>query len=169
MKTIKNLFILATLVSLGACSTLKTNTVKESDISGPTVIQKPVVADLDVSDKKVTGTYTTSSKNTVTYAKQMAINEALKPSNADVLIEPRYEITKSFRKIEVTVTGYPATYKNFRPMETSDTTFIKANQFNHSTGAVELDKTGNRGKVALIAGGSVAAAVGLFFLTILFL
>lgn len=125
MKFYKQIIAATLVLGLASCGTIKKNTVKESDVQGPTVIQKPVVADLEVKETKVTGTYSDRSKKTMKFVKEMALYDALQKANADVLIEARYVTVKKFGRIEVTVTGYPATYKNFRAMELKDTLFVK--------------------------------------------
>ncbi len=167
MKILQLSFILALVFSFNSCKTIKSTTVKETDVSGPTVIQKPVIADLDVKEAKVSGSFSGSSSFSVSHAKEMAVADALKSSNSDVLVEPRYEISKSFRKIEVTVTGYPATYKNFRPMEAADTIFV--NTMAPTKDLQLFDNGGGRnvGKIALLSGGGIAVAGGLFFLWLL--
>ncbi|MFT5819778.1 MAG: hypothetical protein ACI8ZM_001003 [Crocinitomix sp.] len=167
MKLVQITLFLALIFSFNSCRTIKNSTTKENDVAGPTVIQKPVIADLDVKETKVTGTFSGTSNFSMSYAKNMAIADALKSANADVLIEPRFETIKSFRRIDVTVTGYPATYKNFRPMEAADTIFVNTVK---PTKDIQLFDNGggrNVGKIALISGGSLVAAGGLFFLWLL--
>lgn len=151
-----------------SCKTTSITTVA-ADINGPTVIQKPVVADLDVKETRVSGTATVKGSVSVDELKQMAISDALKKSNADVLIEARYEITSSFKQTTVNVSGYPGTYKNFRPMEAQDTMFIQKVGLN--TTKVErqkVRKSKRAKKIALWSAGGVLGAVGLFFLSFLF-
>lgn len=54
--------------------------------------------------------------------KKKAEAKLLEESKADVVVQPQYTITRRgiFRGGSVTVTGYPATYKNFRPMTKDD-------------------------------------------------
>ena len=165
MKIYKILAIALVTITVTSCGVIKQNTVKSSDVNGPTVIQKPVVVDLDVKEQKVTGTYSDKSSKSIGYVKQMALYDALQKSNADVIVEPRYVVTKTFRKIDVTVTGYPATYKNFRPMEVQDTLFISPNVSESKiNGGFSIVKKGNVKKIAAIGGGSAAVLGGLFFL-----
>lgn len=150
---------------LVSCKTTS-NTTVATDIEGPTVIQKPVIADLSVGEKRVTGT--ASGKGTVEEIKDLAILDAVTKANADVLVEPRFSIEESFNSATVTVTGYPGTYNNFRPMEASDTTFVNEEVLS----TIKPDKRTTRrngrkgGKIAAITGGSVAGVVGLIFLWI---
>lgn len=115
-------------IALGStsCAILKTSTVKTMEISGAGVIQKPVIVDLDVKGERVTGTAITSSEKTLQKAKNEAISNALKKVNADVLVEIRFETETSRGKTTVTASGYPATYKNFRPIKEEDILLLKA-------------------------------------------
>lgn len=163
------LFLIALTLSLGACKMTSQTTVT-TDVEGPTVIQKPVVADLEVKEERISGTATAKGSTPLGEMKQMAISDALTKAKADVLVEPRYEVTKSFSKITVNVTGYPATYKNFRSMEAQDTIFIDKTQLSSSNSSHKpMKKNGRKKKIAAWTIGGVAGAVGIFFLTVLFL
>lgn len=117
----KNIFlILGFALMLSSCMVIKTNTNKTMDIYGAGVIQKPVLVDLDVKETKVVGTATASQNISVEIVKQEAVTDALKKSNADVLVEPKFETVTSAGKTTATVTGFPATYKNFRPVTADD-------------------------------------------------
>jgi hypothetical protein len=50
----------------------------------------------------------------------------LRKANADVLVEPRYTIETSNSESTITVSGYAATYKNFRPIKEEDVNLINA-------------------------------------------
>jgi len=101
----------------------RTKTAATREIENSTIVHRPVVADLDVKDKKVTGN-AGYSKQTLDYVKNMAIADALKNADADVLIEPQFDIETTNEIIKVEVKGYPATYKNFRNLEAKDSTWI---------------------------------------------
>lgn len=119
----KNLFYFVCLVAavvVTSCSTSKV--VSTARILDP--ITNPIYADLDIKAQKVTGVFNYEcKKNAPINEKEMranAVYSALKESNADVLVAPMYQInTKIMGKkyVTVTVTGYPATYKNFRPID----------------------------------------------------
>jgi len=156
------------LLLLTSCKSYS-KTAVSSDIHGPTVIQKPVVADLDVQEKKVSGTATAKGSKRVSELKEMALNDALTKANADVLIEPRYEISTSGNNSTVTVTGYPATYKNFRPMEPADTMFIQKRGLDMETGSIQpTDKSHKRARRRRIAGLSVGSFFGAFLIAGIF-
>ncbi|MDG4950559.1 hypothetical protein NLM59_06460 [Weeksellaceae bacterium KMM 9724] len=111
--------------SLASCSTVKTGTSKTMDIVGAGVIHKPVIADLTVSQRKVSKTVTFTKMETLEAAKNNVVRELLKEHNADVLVEPTFESTTTAGKTELTVYGWTATYKNFRQMEESDIKFLE--------------------------------------------
>lgn len=99
-------------------SVLKTATVETIDTS----ITSFSSADLEVSTKKITYFYKPTKAETREgsgNAISSAVAEALKANgNADVLVAPQYVIKKRKGKVkEVTVSGYPAFYKNFRTVE----------------------------------------------------
>lgn len=99
----------------------------------------PVVADVTVSPTKITHSETFTNElsqydiehpNTsaeIHYLKNYTLNKATKKSNADLIIAPIYEITTSadMNTISVIVSGYPATYTNFRTATEKDFELIK--------------------------------------------
>jgi hypothetical protein len=125
MKKQSLFFVVLALVSLTSCTVFKTNTSKTMDIYGAGVIQTPVLVDLDVKDTKVTGTATAVQGKSLEPVKQDAVADALKKSNADVLVEPKFETETSGGRITATVTGFPATYKNFRTIKADDVPLLK--------------------------------------------
>jgi hypothetical protein len=163
----KNLLFLVviTCVVLSSCmSTQKVLSVKTVDISHGGVIQKPVIADLSVSQTKVIGTASGSSSTNVDILKNEAVKDALsKAGNADVLIEPNFTISKRYSSIEVEVTGFPGTYKNFRTIEDGDATWLKNMEGIHQVTVydainkqtVVTEKKSNKGGVWAGVGGGL--------------
>ncbi len=123
MKTKLILFAIATML-FSSCGVFKTYTVKTSDIYGSGVIQKPVIVDLEVSDFKVTGKATATGKS-LEEIKKLAVYDAIKTANADVLVEPQFNTETKSGTTTATVTGYPAIYKNFRPITLDDVDLLK--------------------------------------------
>ena len=124
--TLRLFFIVYITFFLISCSTYETSTVKTTDIYGTGVLHKPVAAELSVNENKVTGE--ASAKRGVSSledVKQYALEDAVNKSNADVLVEPKFTTTMTRRKINVVVTGYPATYTNFRTADINDTELLK--------------------------------------------
>jgi hypothetical protein len=126
--SIVSVVAVAAALSLGGCAkTTKTNTVRYSDLS-PKAEITATVADLEVSEKKVVGV-AKGKLDPPFVTKRTLIMEAnanaiAQNEGADVLVGVTYfyeEIGKWYNpwdtKLTVTVTGYPAHYKNFRPKE----------------------------------------------------
>lgn len=107
-------------LTIFSCQTVKTGTAKSIDISGVGVIHKPVIADLDVKEQKVTKTITLKSMENLESAKNEIIRELLTENNADLLVEPKFESKSKNGKTDLTVTGWLAYYKNFRTIEEKD-------------------------------------------------
>ena len=112
---------IAAALSLGGCTTvIKTNTVKGLEIK-PGAVASVTVADLEVSEQKVIGVAKGTllppiiTKETLT---QGAITDAvMQHEGADVLVGITIFTEQDKREMTVTVTGYPARYKNFRAYE----------------------------------------------------
>jgi hypothetical protein len=121
--------IIFSLFSFSSCiihSSRKSYSTETQQVIAPEIHTNNVIADLEVKEQKVTGTANGLSikGNTVESTKEEAVFLALKSANdADILVQPKYEITvSSDGAIVVVVTGYPAKYKNFRPLQKSDFT-----------------------------------------------
>lgn len=108
----------AAMMATSCTSIHKTATVEDVNNN----VASYTVADLNVSPTKIVFNYKPNAserrgggKNAV----NCAVAEALKANgNADVLVGAQYVIKKRKGNVkEVTVTGYPATYKNFRKPE----------------------------------------------------
>ncbi|HOR03500.1 MAG TPA: hypothetical protein PLI58_02495 [Candidatus Syntrophosphaera sp.] len=136
MKKIVLLFVVLSILFLTSCSIIGINSVtsKTKDIYG-SVIHLPVVVDLIVQNTKITKEFTTEcpqnpTDDVIEDVKSIAIAAALKEHSADVLIEPNYDVqitskSASNSEIKVVVTGYPATYKNFRNATKGDVELIE--------------------------------------------
>lgn len=118
----KKLFIVAVAaIALSSCSTI-THTASVEPVN--TEVYNRSNADLNVSTQKISYTFTPNA----TYrragekaVKAAAVAKALEANGkADVLVAPQFEVKKtrglfSTKVKYVTVTGYPATYKNVHP------------------------------------------------------
>ena len=89
------------------------------DIQEPNIRVTPMIADMEVSEKKITGSATMGFKEgtvpPLEDCKLSAIGNALIDNKADVLVEPFYVVEQTSTSISVKVTGYPAVYKSFNP------------------------------------------------------
>lgn len=124
----KFLFVaLATILAASCTTTTKTARTE----SVPYSMYNATVADLAVAPQRISYTLSPTKeirKGGVGNVKQAAIMEALNANgNADMLLEPQFVLSHKkgplgllINKVtSVTVTGRPATYKNFRSMNDS--------------------------------------------------
>ena len=118
----KKLIVMASVVmmAMASCTTVK-KTSTTIDVNN--ALNSNSTVDLEVSGKRISYTYITEKKIRRSGLKNIyatAVKEALKENgNADVLVAPEYEtrIRKGMfgTKVKaVIVSGYPATYQNFR-------------------------------------------------------
>jgi hypothetical protein len=118
-------FLALSVLLLSSCETLtKTARVADSSLS----IQSATVADLKVSEHRVTHTMTPSKevlRGGLDNVKQAVEQEALiNNGNADILVDPQYVISKrkgllGAKITSITVSGRPAYYTNFRSLDDS--------------------------------------------------
>uniref|UniRef100_UPI00405770ED hypothetical protein n=1 Tax=Alistipes sp. TaxID=1872444 RepID=UPI00405770ED len=119
----KKLFLLAIVTCLFAsCSTLK-NTATHRNFSVHTPFAVPVIADLEISNNRVTYAYVpprsvrNGGDNNVI---NTAVREALMVNgNSDVMVglETQIKYNASRSIVSIVITGYPAKYKNFRNID----------------------------------------------------
>lgn len=117
----KLLYIIAITIFASSCSTLRKSSATVMDVE--TSITSKNTAELVVSDEKISYTYTPTKadrKAGLKHVEMNAVAAALKENeNADVLVHKNQEVVYRInmfgcKKIKsVTVTGYPANYKNF--------------------------------------------------------
>lgn len=97
------------------------------------VVQVPTVADLDVQPQRVTSTQTwrwrflNVDQLSLGQRKLNLIYDMVNEAKADVLVEPQVRFTKKFfGERSLTISGYPASYKNFRKPTAEDLKAIRA-------------------------------------------
>lgn len=118
----KSLLLFAVALLMVSCTTVKKTSVAVS--IAPNMTQYPAVADLDVKnrvEKTVSWTFNPINNMPLEQRKKNLIADVLLENDADVLVETRYvhKVDRLFYHT-LTVSGYPATYKNFRNVEESD-------------------------------------------------
>ena len=122
----KKLFILSVLVSafFVSCSPRIVTTSTDLKITPvKPVITTDVMADLEVMPNKISFFYIPSNavaKAGISNVVESAIREALLANgNADVLVgvEKQFKLTNKGKVESITVTGYPAYYKNWRVLD----------------------------------------------------
>lgn len=101
-----------------------------------TTITAVSTADLDIADERVsksaTWTMNFLTRNTLEQRKANLIVELCRQAGADVLVDPQFTFKKRmFGGGKLTVSGYPAKYKNFRTMTDSEIdAFIATPEYN---------------------------------------
>lgn len=111
--------VVSLALAVSSCTTIQHTSSSEAV---DTKIYNLTVADMDVSkdkaEKTVNWTWNPLTTFSLSEQKKSATAELLKDVDADVLVEPQYIVNRRglFRGGSVTVSGYPATYSNFRNM-----------------------------------------------------
>lgn len=129
----KSILLLSAVAVLSGCAVRVFNSSTSSNFINQPSISTSVIADLDVSPKKITYVYFPTKAVQKTVYKNVistAVREALKANgNADVLVSPEYQVKYeglSKRKVSmVEVSGYPANYVNFRTPSPADSSWMK--------------------------------------------
>ena len=153
----KNIFVLYFVIILfSSCKVFRASTSKSMEIYGSGVIQKPTVVDLKVDETKVTGT-ASSSISTSEVLKQEAISDALKKCKCDVIVEPSFEIITARGNTTVTMIGFPAIYKNFRPITKEDVELINVG-ISQKAKVYEPTSTSSKKKNGIL---SIGIAIGI--------
>ncbi len=160
MKHINLIFTLSFLF-LASCTTQHAITTKTTDIYGSGVIQKPVLVDMDVKEEKVSATINARGKKVSDDLKNQVLAEAIKKSNADVLVEPRFETDIKGRKMTVTVTGFPATYKNFHTIKQDEVELLKVAKVKQVETMDAIQTKSKGGKLVLAVGLGIVLVVSL--------
>lgn len=133
----KNLVLsLLVMVFFASCSS-RQNTIISSTARTLEPETPALVADLEVEKTKVIGEFKfdcpTDQMVNEQELKDNAVFNALKTMNADVLVAPQYQIireTTSRKYYTVIVNGYPAFYRNFRPMPIERVTNLELKEVN---------------------------------------
>ena len=101
-------------------NTLTTATIRNTPIKAPTLVPMPLTADIEVSKERVKHIMKFDSSELMSQAsmKQKIKGELLFQSGGDLLLEPRFIITRKATAqdldIDVTVDAFVGKYKNFR-------------------------------------------------------
>ena len=138
------------MVALTSCVALPSSArgaeVRIVYINDSGIYHTPVIADLEVQQSKITGT-ASGRQSEFEQLKVLATENALSKTNADVLVEPRYswEIA-GYDKMTMQVTGYPATYKNFRSISELDSLFIRNNRYLNTINRADTPKEDDSAK-----------------------
>ncbi len=125
---------LAALTVAAAFSSCSTVSHEATTVAVESKIVSTTVGEMNVSKQKASSTvnWNWSPFNAVrpSEIQQQAAAQLLRENNADVIVEPVYEIQRRglFRGGTVTVSGYPATYTNFRPLRENEELMLNKNR-----------------------------------------
>lgn len=113
----KKVFVILACAALCAsCSTFRKSSSSTLEVS--TSMSSVNTAELEVSPTKIYYNYLPSKFDRKTGLKNVinnAVTDALRENKADVLVGMQYDaITKKHKVKRVTISGYPAKYKNFK-------------------------------------------------------
>ena len=162
----KSILLLSiSLLFISCTTTQQASTTRVMDIYGSGVLQFPIIGELDVDIDKVTGTATATGTVNTENLKKIAVSRAVKSANADLLIEPSFEIRRNGTGTTVIASGFPATYTNFRPATLDDIPLLEIGQlqkaavFEASEGVRQEGQSSSRllMAVAILGGASLAA------------
>lgn len=121
------LFILGIALVASSCSTVQ---YTSKTVPVATQIQTLTVADVKVEPSRQETTmnwsWTPFSTFSLSAVKEAATHKLLKETKGDLLIEPQVEVKRRglFRGGSINISGYPATYANFRSMTKEDAEII---------------------------------------------
>lgn len=117
------------LLVLTSCGTIRKSSVTTAEVQ-TTVVQYPTVTDLEILpkiEKTIAWQWNPFQSDNVNLKKTNLMYDVLKEAGADVLLEPQYNYTKvPFLERRLTITGYPAKFKNFRKATDADIDALKA-------------------------------------------
>lgn len=154
----KRLFLLLAVAAVGftACTTTQVMQTTEYMESSARVLEPeqkmlltPLIADLQVSDKKIYYTETEAFANfevtpvllqNIGELKKIALSRAARAYNADVLVGSTIDVVTKNSRLEITVSGYPAFYVAFRNAKEEDIKLLdKVRLLNTVDGATIVD------------------------------
>jgi len=129
----KLIYLILLLFILASCGSLKQTDYKVLDIESK-VMQYPTLVNLEVQKESISGSVEWK-KNIFSRDIPLEVRignlvaEMTSKAKADILVEPRFTLEKGasgWRSKKITITGYPASYKNFRPATAEDIKVLKA-------------------------------------------
>lgn len=135
------LFFAAISFAFASCSLQKTTTTtaKTLNIYGSGVVQKLVLVNLKVNSEKFRAVYKGDASDAIAVHQKNAVSQAMIDFNADIIIEPAYEIITAGSGVSIVLTGYAGRYENFRQLAGVDTAlFVNLGIQNFNDGREEM-------------------------------
>lgn len=125
MKTnILLLGVAITLLTASSCSTIRWSArdTASMNVTKSGIYTKPKVADLKIENIRATGSSAGDIKEkSIETIKAEALQNALRASQADILVEPIYEVERNGGTVSARVTGFPAKIIGFKEISPDDT------------------------------------------------
>jgi hypothetical protein len=113
-----------------SCQVFQSVSYKTMGINETGVIQHPVLAELEVLPTKITQSVVVKNAKTFEEVKALAMAQVIRDTKSDVLVEPKFETKRKGAKLTVTVTAYPALYRNFRSISPEDSYILEHVRYN---------------------------------------
>jgi hypothetical protein len=126
-KDILKISVVGLGIILTSCTTsVKTATVDTARISrNGFIMAKPQIVDIVVEKRKIEGRAIILNSeygaNAIGAAKNLAVIDAVKKGNADIIVQPIFEIESNPRNTTATVKGFAGKYTDFRDLTNADT------------------------------------------------
>lgn len=118
-----------TILLTTSCTTTKSRTFDYDYlfINKQGIIQRPLITDLDVVKQKVKMSKTYSDA-TLSEAKETIMGEFMQENNCDLIVQPYFSSStvgnSQTTSLTITLTGFPASYKNIRQYEPKDSAYL---------------------------------------------
>ncbi|MBX2904092.1 MAG: hypothetical protein KF872_11120 [Chitinophagales bacterium] len=112
------------LLTSSSCSTIRWSTrdTASMDVTKSGIYTKAKVADLKIENTRSVGSSAGDVKEkTIETIKAEALQNALRSTQADILVEPIYEVERDGRTITARVSGFPAKITGFKDITAEDT------------------------------------------------
>ncbi len=166
------LSMLTLLVGLSSCTSTRQVSVDADYVfKNGFLMAKPIVVDITVEKRKIEGRATIKNQTygaevATQAAKNLAVIDAVKKGDADIIVQPLFEVESKNGVTTASVSGYAGKYKEFRQATEQDTLAFNLRQGYGSAvpdyvtpGEVKITK--KSGNPALIVLVSLAAIVGI--------
>ncbi|GHM99221.1 hypothetical protein WSM22_07110 [Cytophagales bacterium WSM2-2] len=168
------LYILTASIVLSSCQLAhKSASIGVEDIKkSGFVMAKPLISDIEVDNQKIEGRavisnklYQASAGGARGAAMNLAVIDAVKKANCDIIVQPVYEIENSGTYTTATVRGFAGRYKNFREITAEDTAAFNVRAKLDRTSAVRERENNVQVDAGPVKGKSkVGALVGVILL-----
>jgi hypothetical protein len=127
IKNISKIAVAGLSLLLVSCSTsVKTATVDTARISrNGFIMAKPQIVDIVVEKRKIEGRAVILNReypnSAINAAKNLAVIDAVKKGNADIIVQPIFEINSNMTNTTAVVKGFAGKYTDFRDLTNADT------------------------------------------------